>query len=73
MESVKKKTVSNHLSQAQRTPERKGHPYTYRVSELEYRVSYLPGESDNAMFGGNSKWRGPIWMPVNMRAWKRLP
>jgi len=42
------------------------HPYTYRVGDHEYRVSYLPGESDNAMFGGNSNWRGPIWMPVNM-------
>ena len=42
------------------------HPYTYRVGDREYRVSYLPGESDNNMFGGNSNWRGPIWMPVNM-------
>jgi len=42
------------------------HPYTYRAGDQEYRVSYLPGESDNAMFGGNSNWRGPIWMPVNM-------
>ena len=42
------------------------HPYTYRVGDREYRVSYLPGESDNDMFGGNSNWRGPIWMPVNM-------
>lgn len=42
------------------------HPYTYRVGDQEYRVSYLPGESDNDMFGGNSNWRGPIWMPVNM-------
>jgi len=41
------------------------HPYTYRVGEQEYRVTYLPGESDNDMFGGNSNWRGPIWMPVN--------
>ena len=31
----------------------------------EYRVSYLPAESDAGMFGGNSNWRGPIWMPVN--------
>ena len=31
----------------------------------EYRVSYLPAESDTGMFGGNSNWRGPIWMPVN--------
>ena len=29
------------------------------------RVPYLPGESDTGMFGGNSNWRGPIWMPVN--------
>jgi hypothetical protein len=42
------------------------HPYTYRVGDQEYRVSYLPGESDNSMFGGNSNWRGPIWMPVNI-------
>jgi hypothetical protein len=42
------------------------HPYVYRVGDQEYRVSYLPGDSDNAMFGGNSNWRGPIWMPVNM-------
>jgi hypothetical protein len=42
------------------------HPFTYRVGDQEYRVSYLPGESDNNMFGGNSNWRGPIWMPVNM-------
>jgi len=31
----------------------------------EYKVSYLPAESDTGMFGGNSNWRGPIWMPVN--------
>ena len=31
----------------------------------EYRVNYLPAESDTGMFGGNSNWRGPIWMPVN--------
>ncbi len=41
------------------------HPYIFRVRDQEYRVSYLPAESDNAMFGGNSNWRGPIWMPVN--------
>lgn len=42
------------------------HPYVYRVGDQEHRVSYLPGESDSGMFGGNSNWRGPIWMPVNM-------
>ena len=41
-------------------------PYTYRVGDQEYQVSYLPGESDSGMFGGNSNWRGPVWMPVNM-------
>jgi hypothetical protein len=41
------------------------HPYIFRVGEQEYRVSYLPAESDTGMFGGNSNWRGPIWMPVN--------
>ena len=41
-------------------------PYTYRVGDQEYRVSYVPGEGDSGMFGGNSNWRGPIWMPVNM-------
>jgi hypothetical protein len=35
------------------------------VGGQDYRVGYLPGESDNGMFGGNSNWRGPIWMPVN--------
>jgi hypothetical protein len=42
------------------------HPYVFRVGDQEYRVSYLPAESDTGMFGGNSNWRGPIWMPVNV-------
>src|SRR5436309_1281932 len=41
------------------------HPYVFRVGDQEHRVSYLPAESDTGMFGGNSNWRGPIWMPVN--------
>jgi hypothetical protein len=41
------------------------HPYVFTVGNREYRVSYLPAESDSGMFGGNSNWRGPIWMPVN--------
>lgn len=41
------------------------HPYVFRAQGREYRVSYLPAESDTGMFGGNSNWRGPIWMPVN--------
>jgi hypothetical protein len=42
------------------------HPYVFPLAGQEYRVSYLPAESDTGMFGGNSNWRGPIWMPVNM-------
>ncbi len=41
------------------------HPFVFPLGTHEYRVSYLPAESDNGMFGGNSNWRGPIWMPVN--------
>jgi hypothetical protein len=41
------------------------HPYVFWVGDREYRVSYLPAESDSGMFGGNSNWRGPVWMPVN--------
>jgi hypothetical protein len=41
------------------------HPYIFNVGGREYRVNYLPAESDTGMFGGNSNWRGPIWMPVN--------
>ncbi len=42
------------------------HPYVVNAGGQEYRVSYLPAESDSGMFGGNSNWRGPIWMPVNV-------
>ena len=41
------------------------HPYVFSTGGQEYRVGYLPAESDSGMFGGNSNWRGPIWMPVN--------
>lgn len=41
------------------------HPYVFTAGGQEYRVGYLPAESDTGMFGGNSNWRGPIWMPVN--------
>src|SRR5216117_1628548 len=39
------------------------HPYVFRLGNQEYGVRYLPAESDSGMFGGNSNWRGPIWMP----------
>jgi hypothetical protein len=41
------------------------HPYVFYVQGQEYRVDYLPAESNTGMFGGNSNWRGPVWMPVN--------
>jgi len=41
------------------------HPYVFHLNGQDYRVNYLPAESDTGMFGGNSNWRGPIWMPVN--------
>jgi len=42
------------------------HPFVFNLSGQEFKVSYLPAESDNGMFGGNSNWRGPVWMPVNL-------
>jgi hypothetical protein len=42
------------------------HPYVIRVGDQEHRVDYLPAESNTGMFGGNSNWRGPIWMPMNV-------
>ena len=42
------------------------HPLVFRLDGLEYRLDYEPGESMTDLFGGNSNWRGPIWMPVNM-------
>ncbi len=41
------------------------HPYTFDCSGHHFEVAYLPGESDSDMFGGNSNWRGPIWLPIN--------
>ncbi|MBO9703728.1 MAG: glucosidase [Sporocytophaga sp.] len=43
----------------------KDKPYEIKVNENLFSVSYLPGESDSKLFGGNSNWRGPIWFPVN--------
>jgi hypothetical protein len=40
-------------------------PFKFWVGHEEYKVQYLPAESNTGMFGGNSNWRGPVWMPVN--------
>jgi hypothetical protein len=41
------------------------HPFRFNVGQQPFEVRYLPAESDSGMFGGNSNWRGPVWMPVN--------
>ncbi|TGZ79784.1 Six-hairpin glycosidase [Ascodesmis nigricans] len=43
----------------------KDHPYSMDVNGVEYKVDYVPGDSNSALFGGNSNWRGPIWLCVN--------
>jgi len=40
-------------------------PFVWHVNGDEHRVAYEPGESSSGLFGGNSNWRGPVWMPVN--------
>jgi len=41
------------------------HPYTLAVDGVEHRVTYEPAESSTGLFGGNSNWRGPVWLQVN--------
>ena len=41
------------------------HPYVLERGDNRLGIRYLPGESDSGVFGGNSNWRGPVWMPVN--------
>ena len=41
------------------------HPYEFQYDGVDYQVKYEPGESDSGLFGGNSNWRGPVWMPAN--------
>ncbi len=41
------------------------HPYVFEAGTFRSEVRYVPGESDGDLFGGNSNWRGPIWMPLN--------
>ena len=40
-------------------------PYVLEIDGRRFDVKYQPGESDSGLFGGNSNWRGPVWMPVN--------
>jgi hypothetical protein len=41
------------------------HPYELNIDGQTFSVQYTPGESTIPLFGGNSNWRGPVWMPVN--------
>ena len=41
------------------------HPFEFVVGGREFSVGYVPGDSDTRIFGGNSNWRGPIWLPLN--------
>jgi hypothetical protein len=40
-------------------------PYALHTNDMEYRVDYVPAESNTGLFGGNSNWRGPVWFPLN--------
>lgn len=41
------------------------HPYSVTVDGVNYTIQYDPGDSTSNLFGGNSNWRGPVWMPIN--------
>jgi hypothetical protein len=42
------------------------HPFVFEARGQRFEVQYQPGESDSWMFGGNSNWRGPVWVPMNV-------
>ncbi len=41
------------------------HPYSVTLDGKNYTIQYDPGDSTSDLFGGNSNWRGPVWMPIN--------
>ena len=41
------------------------HPFVYQHNGDSFGIRYMPGESEGRVFGGNSNWRGPVWLPVN--------
>ena len=41
------------------------HPYSVQIDGVDYSIQYDPGDSTSNFFGGNSNWRGPVWMPIN--------
>ena len=40
-------------------------PYHIKLDGVEFSIKYTPAESDSGLFGGNSNWRGPVWIPIN--------
>ena len=40
-------------------------PYYVNIDNIEYSIRYDPGDSTSNFFGGNSNWRGPVWIPIN--------
>ena len=50
----------------------KDHPFEFEMGGQKSSVGYVPGDSDSGMFGGNSNWRGPVWMPVNFLLYTSL-
>ncbi len=40
-------------------------PYAVNIDNIEYSIQYDPGDSTSNFFGGNSNWRGPVWIPIN--------
>ncbi len=40
-------------------------PYTVTIDNMDYNIQYDPGDSTSNLFGGNSNWRGPVWIPIN--------
>ena len=48
------------------------HPFEFDMGGQKSSVGYVPGDSDSGMFGGNSNWRGPVWMPVNFLLYTSL-
>lgn len=47
-------------------------PYVFHYGGEEFKVNYVPAESDSGLFGGNSNWRGPVWMPLNFLLFREL-
>ncbi|WP_127132638.1 MGH1-like glycoside hydrolase domain-containing protein [Pseudoflavitalea rhizosphaerae] len=43
----------------------KDHPYKIQIENIDYHIQYDPGDSTSDFYGGNSNWRGPVWMPIN--------